>query len=160
MTRVLRAPRLLLLSVFLAAASCAAPPPPTTADVFAPPQAGAGRIVIYRSRDAYDGAEVLTVALNSERVGAVGQGDAIARDLAPGSYTITFAPTSVVWGQFKTIALAPGNVFFVKLQALPEFACSGGKGGGAGCPQRGYTAALVNPDFARYELRGVHIAQR
>jgi hypothetical protein len=144
--------RLLVLPLLLLLAACAATPAetPTT---FAPLAPGMARIVLYREVGIYDPAAVLTIALNGTAVGALPRGDAFYRDVAPGTYTITFSPTRSVPDQFKTVTPGTGNVFYVKLSPRPDMVCSSAFGSGSGpCDISGFTAEVTNPASAQQEL--------
>lgn len=151
--------RLGLLPLFLLLAGCAttAPPPPAA---FAPLAPGAARIVFYRIPAPYDPTLDLTISLNNVKTGTLPLGDAFYRDVAPGPYTITFTPTRAYPDQFKTVTPSAGNVFYVRLSALPAMDCSlGSRGGSNTCDIAGFTAQVVSPAEAQAEMRDVALTR-
>ncbi|HLI22998.1 MAG TPA: hypothetical protein VKV32_17880 [Stellaceae bacterium] len=158
MTRRFRLPALLLL-FFLAA--CAASPVEQPA-AFAPLAPGMARIVFYRDIGYYDPSVDLTVSLNDKAVGVLPRGDAFYRDVPAGMpYAITFTPTRVVPYQFKSVTPRAGEVFYVKLIAMPETVCSSARGGGSGggCDISGFTSVVVDPAEAQLEMRQLHLVR-
>jgi hypothetical protein len=75
-----------------------------------PPAPGAAQIILYRDIGYYEPADVLRVALNQQPAGVLPRGDVLYRNVAPGSYTISFSPTRPDPYQFKTVTLGPGDV--------------------------------------------------
>lgn len=146
MKRLLRLPFVLLL---LAACTMT---PSAIPVAFTPLAPGMARIVFYRDVGYYDPQVDLTVDLNDKPAGVLPRGTAFYRDVAPGTYTVTFTPTRVVPYQFKTITLAPGNVFYVKLLGLPDTVCAGTLGSSGPCDISGFTSQVVDPAVAQQEL--------
>lgn len=141
-----------LLPLLLLLAGCATPAPAA----FAPLAPGMARIVFYRVAAPYDPTLVLTISLNNAKTGTLPLGDAFYRDVAPGPYTITFTPTRPYPDQFTTVTPGAGNVFYVRLAALPTIDCSlAFPSGGGSCDISGFTAEVVNPAEAQAEMRGV-----
>lgn len=139
------------LLVFLLA-DCATPAEaPTT---YAPLAPGSARLVFYRAFRYYGSTLYLTLSLNDRVVGALPQNAAIYRDVAPGTYTVTFTPTRPWPYQFTTVTVAPGNVFFVRIDDLPQRSCTGERFGG-GCDITGFTSVVMDPAVAEYELQAV-----
>lgn len=149
--------RLGLLSLLLLLAGCAATAPPAA---FTPLAPGMARIVFYRVAAPYDPTLVLTISLNNIETGTLPLGDAFYRDVVPGPYTITFTPTRPYPNQFKTVTPGRGNVFYVRLSALPTMDCSlGWRSSGGSCDISGFTAEVVNPAEAQAEMRGVALTR-
>ena len=139
------------LLLLLLAACTATPAEAPTA--FIPLSSGAARLIFYREIGYYDAAAVLTISLNGNAVGVLPRGDAFYRDMAPGTYTITFSPTRAVPEQFKTVTPGAGQVFYVKLIPRPDSVCSSAFGSGSGpCDISGFTAEVVDPASAQQEL--------
>ncbi|HEY3918881.1 MAG TPA: DUF2846 domain-containing protein [Stellaceae bacterium] len=149
--------RFLIVPLLLVIAACATAPP--VAVSFPPQPAGTARIVLYRDIGYYDPANVLTVSLNDKITGAVGRGEVIYRDVTPGTYTISFTPTRVVINQFKTVTVAPGNIFYVKIDAMPERPCAGTRGAVGECDIDGFTGTVMDPAIARQEITGLRLGQ-
>lgn len=120
-----------------------------------PPPQGAAQIILYRAIGYYEPADTLRVALNNQITGTLPRGDVLYRDVAPGTYTISFAPTRPDANQFKTITLAAGQVAYVKLAALPVRPCNWFGTGIGDCDINGYTAMIVDSAIAEEEMRGL-----
>jgi hypothetical protein len=142
--------RIPFLLVFLLAA-CATPAEAPTA--YVPPPPGTARLIFYRAFHYYGSTLYLTLSLNDRVIGTLPPNAAIYRDVPPGSYTITFKPTRPWPYQFKTVTLAPGNTFFVRIDGLPQ-RCTGARFGG-GCDITGFTSDVIDPATAQYELQAV-----
>jgi len=145
--RALRLPFLLVLLF----AGCATPAQTPTA--YAPLPSGTARLIFYRAFHYYGPTQYLTLSLNDRAIGTLPPNAAIYRDVAPGRYTITFTPTRPAPLQFKTVTVAPGNVFYVKIDALPQ-RCTGERVGG-GCDITGFTSDVMDPAIAESELHAV-----
>jgi hypothetical protein len=149
---LLRRSLLPFLSMLLLLTSCATPAEAPVA--FGPQPPGSARLILYRPFHYYGPSLVLTLALDDRVIGALPRNAALYRDIAPGTYTINFSPTRPAPSQFKTVTLAPGDVFFVKIDALPPRACGSGLFGG--CDDiTGFTSLVVDPPTAQYELQAV-----
>jgi hypothetical protein len=85
-----------------------------------PPAAGTARIYFYRDR-SYQSFDWTTVSLNHQRVGQSAPGTVFYRDVAPGRYEIEVRSDQLYPDQFKTVALRPGDVAYVKVQELPQW---------------------------------------
>lgn len=118
-----------------------------------PPRQGAAQIILYRDIGYYEGSDVLHVALNRQPTGVLPRGDVLYREVTPGSYTISFTPTRPDPYQFKTVALGPGDVAYVKLAALPVRPCNRFGPGFGDCDINGYTAMIMDPAVAQQEIQ-------
>lgn len=154
MTKSIR--RFLVLPLLLVLAACTMSA--ETAAVWTPVPPGAGRIVFYRLWYPDTPSVTLTLALNGRSIGTLPIGAAIYRNVAPGTYTISFTPTRPDLHQFKTVTLAPGEVFYVRIAALPQIACSSAKFS-PGCDISGFTEMVQNPAVARSEMRGLQLVR-
>jgi hypothetical protein len=134
-------------------------PPSATPVALTPLAPGMARIVFYRDIDYYAPSTVETISLNGKPVGVLPRGDAFYRDVTPGTYDVTFAPTRPDPHQFKTITPGAGNVFYVKLIGLHETDCSGSTGSFGGCDISGFTSELVDPASAQRELTGLSLVR-
>jgi hypothetical protein len=152
MLRLRRSLSFLLLVVLTACTSAAvmAIPGPIP-----PPAPGAAQIILYRDIGYYEPSDVLHVALNRQAAGVLPRGDVLYRNVAPGSYTITFSPTRPDPYQFKTITLGPGDIAYIKLAALPLRPCNWFGPGFGDCDINGYTAMIMNPAMAQQEIQGL-----
>ena len=146
--RALRVPFLLVLLL----AACATPAEaPVT---YAPQAPGTARLVIYRPFHYYGPTLYLTVSLNDRVIGTLGPNAAIYRDVTPGNYTITFTPTRSSPNQFKTVAVVPGSVSYLRIEALSPWGCSGERFGG-GCDIIGFQSDIMDPATAGHDLQAV-----
>ncbi len=152
---MIRPLRLLAVLLVLTLLGCAGTAVTAIPGPIQPPPQGAAQIVFYRDIGYYEPADTLRVALNNRPVGTLPRGDIFYRDVAPGTYTISFAPTRPDPNQFRTIALAPGEVVYVKLAALPVRPCNWFGAGIADCDINGHTAMIVTPAMAQQEMRGL-----
>lgn len=154
MKRLLRLPFVLLLL-----AACTATPS-TTPVAFTPLAPGMARIVFYRDVGYYAPEVDLTIDLNDKPAGVLQRGTAFYRDVAPGTYTVTFTPTRPAPEQFVTITPAAGNVFYVKLLALPDRFCGASSGSTtAGCDISGFIARVVDPIEAQQEVQRLSLVR-
>ena len=154
MFRLRRSLSLLLLVVL---AACTGPAVIAIPGPIPPPAAGADQIILYREIGYYEPSDVLRVALNRQPAGVLPRGDVLYRDVAPGSYTISFSPTRPDPYQFKTVTLGPGEVVYVKLAALPMRPCNWFGPGFGDCDINGYTAMIMNPAAAQREIQGLRL---
>lgn len=145
---------LVVPALLMLVAGCATTPEPVPT-AYVPIAPGMARIVFYRIAAPYDPTLEETISLNEKKVGVLPLGDAFYRDVAPGTYTVSFTPTRVVPHQFKTITLASGNVFYVRVAAMPNMDCSLGVMGSNTCDVSGFTAEVVSPAVAQSDMRGV-----
>jgi hypothetical protein len=152
---MLRSRASLSLLLLIALAACANPAVIAMPGPIPPPAPGTAQIILYREIGYYEPSDVLRLALNRQAAGVLPRGDVLYRDVAPGSYTITFSPTRPDPYQFKTVTLGPGEIVYVKLAALPVRPCNWFGPGFGDCDANGYTAMIVNPDAARQEIRGL-----
>ena len=150
MFRLRRSPSLLLLVVL---AACTGVVVTAIPGPIPPPRPGTAQIILYREIGYYEPSDVLRVALNRQPAGVLPRGDVLYRDVAPGSYTITFSPTRPDPYQFKTVTLGPGEVAYVKLAALPVRPCNWFGPGFGDCDINGYTAMIMNPAAAQAEIQ-------
>lgn len=141
----------MLFLLVLPLAGCATPAEAPSA--YVPPPPGTARLVFYRPFYYYGPSQVLTLALNNTVTGTLPRNAAIYRDVAPGTYTISFSPTRAAPDQFATVTVAPGNVSYIKIDALPQRDCTGGRF--SGCDITGFTSVIMDPATAADELRAV-----
>jgi hypothetical protein len=79
----------------------------------------------------------------------------IERDVPPGRYDITLAPTLPYPGQFKTVVVRAGDVFYVRIGTLPYL------GGRFGVTERSYgdtfILTVVDPRVGVQEIQGLRL---
>ena len=142
--------RVLFLPLLFLVAACTTPAEEPVA--YAPRPPGTARLVFYRALHYYGSSLVLTMSLNHIVIGTLPQNAAIYRDVAPGTYTVGFTPTRSYPDQFKTVTAAPGNVFFIRIDSLPQGCVSGRFGA---CDITGFTSTVIVPTTAQYELQAL-----
>lgn len=149
MSRLRRSLSLLSLIILAACASVVTVIP----GPIPPPASGGAQIILYREIGYYEPSDILRVALNGQPAGVLPRGNVLYRDVAPGSYTISFSPTRPDPYQFKTVTLGPGEVAYIKLAALPVRPCNAFGPGFGDCDINGYTAMIMNPAAAQQEIQ-------
>lgn len=149
-----RARRLPFLLVLLLAACMTPAQTPTTLSQQAP---GTARLLFYRPFSFQGPSGVLTLSLNNNVIGTLPRNSAIYRDVAPGTYTLTFSPTRSAPNQFATVTVGPGSVSYIKIDALPQRLCTGGRLGGGNCDIAGFTSMVMDPATAARELQAVQL---
>jgi hypothetical protein len=114
------AARTLITGIALLLAGCIPTPPgPLLSGPLPPAPPGSARIVFYRELDYYATQSMPTVYLNNQPEGVSQNGAVFYRDVAPGTYTISVAPSLPYPNQFKTITVKPGDVFYAEIDAMP-----------------------------------------
>ncbi len=103
----------LLLVLVAALGACAAPP---TFEQIAPslpplPPDGA-RIFVYRDYETYQSLAWAPVFFNGVRIGAVGPGYVMMRNVPAGTYDIAAASQGLYPNQDKVVVAAPGQTFY------------------------------------------------
>jgi hypothetical protein len=127
--------------------------PSSVAAVAVPPLApGYARIWIYRDYEPYETLARPYVRFDNTITGISDPGGAFYRDVAPGTYTITVDSYGTDVYQFATVALAPGQEVYVKVESLRSWASDGGgRSGGAYARDTFYTR-VIPPTLALAEL--------
>lgn len=151
-----RPPAKVLLSlVFLLLASCAPLGEPLTGPV-APPPPGMARLVVYRPLEFYGTQAMPLLYLNDAPAGVTQNGGVLIRDVRPGTYVISVAPSEVYPGQFKTVAVRPGDMFFVNIQPLPS-PCTRIILGSSRCSGDTFIVTLVDPQNGLPQVQGLRL---
>jgi hypothetical protein len=154
--RLFRATRAFLAGLVLLLAGCAQPPGPLLNGPLPPPAPGTARLIFYRSLDYYTTQSMPTVYLNTAPAGISQNGAVFYRDVAPGLYTISIAPSLPYPNQFKSVAVKPGDVFYVQIAPLPS------TGGRFNINQRDYGDTFIvtirDPATGAYETQGLRLA--
>jgi hypothetical protein len=115
--------RLLLLVVALAVTGCAERPRfAQVTESLGPVPPGQARIYFYRANEIYESVAEAAVALNGRPAGVTAVGSVFYRDVPPGSYYVTVASPGLFPNQFKTIDVAAGQTWFVKIESLRSWA--------------------------------------
>ena len=155
--RFFRSARAVFAGIVLLLAGCVPTPPgPLLSGPLPPQPAGTARIVFYRDLDYYATQSMPTVYLNDKPAGISENGAVFYRDVAPGAYAISVAPSLPYPNQFKTIVVKPGDVFYAQLAPLPL------TGGRFNVNARDYgdtfIVTLRDPATAAYETRGLRVS--
>jgi hypothetical protein len=154
MTRTLRP---LLFSMLLFLGACASPVPPGEAlqGPLPAPRAGTARFVFYRTLDYYDTMAMPSVTLNEAPTGISQNGAVFFRDVAPGRYDMALTPTLPYPHQFKTVVVKPGDLYYVRINTLPNVACT--RFPAARCTEDTFIMTLVDPATGLQESHGLHL---
>ena len=116
MTRALQ--RLILL-LALVAIGCTNPPTfDQVSATLAPIRAGEARIFVYRDYEPYQSLSWVPVFFNRAKVGAVGPGQVLMRDVPPGTYTIEPKSEGLWPNQAKTVRVGAGDSVYAKIESF------------------------------------------
>jgi hypothetical protein len=128
----------------LVTASCASmPDPPVTPPV---PQ-GQARIWFYRVWEPSESLNLANIDVNGSYFGAVANGGAFYRDVAPGHYNIAPVSYNRDFNQNRDIDLAPGQQAYVKILSLRNW-----DGACRHCARDTFYAWLIVPEIAQGEI--------
>ena len=145
MRRVFR----LVLVLLAALGACAAPPTYEQIAPTLPPLApNMARIFVYRDYETYQSLAWVPVFLNGVRVGAVGPGYVMMRDVPPGTYDIAVASQGLYPNQDKVVVAAPGQTFYAKIETLRGLDPSADRA----VPLTTFVVVLIDPEIARREI--------
>jgi len=152
-----RALRAFLAGMLLLLAGCVpAPPGPALNGPLPPPAPGTARLIFYRNLDYYGTQAMPTVYLNSQPAGISQNGAVFYRDVAPGLYTVTVAPSLPYPDQFKSVVVKPGDVFYLQIATLPPTA------GRFNVNQRDYGDTFIvtvrDPAYGQFETQGLRLS--
>jgi hypothetical protein len=78
--------------------------------------AGMARLYVYRDLAPYASTLWTSVSLDGRRIGDSAPGTVFYRDVPPGTYEVEVRSDKLYPNQFKTVALRPGSVTYVKIQ--------------------------------------------
>ena len=154
--RLFRGVRAVLAGLVLLLAGCVTPPGPLLSGPLPPAPPGTARIVFYRDLDYYATRSMPTVYLNNQPAGISENGALFYRDVPPGEYAISVAPSLPYPNQFKSVVLRPGDVFYAQIAPLPL------TGGRFNVNARDYgdtfIVTLRDPATAAYETQGLRVS--
>jgi Protein of unknown function (DUF2846) len=138
------------LLVLAALGACAEPPTFAQVAPSLPPLApDMARIFVYRDNDAYQNPAWVPVFFNGARVGAVGPGYVIMRDVPPGSYDISVASQGLYPNQDKVVAAASGQTFYAKIETVRGINPAADRP----VPLTTYVVMLIDPQIAQREIQ-------
>ena len=140
-----------LLTVLLAMVGACVPAPPTfeqVAPTLPPVAPSMARIFVYRDYETYTSPAWVPVFFNGVRVGAVGPGYVLMRNVPPGTHDIAVASQGLYPNQDKVVVAAPGQAFYAKIEALRGLDPSADRA----VPLVTYVVVLVEPEVARREI--------
>ncbi len=148
--------RLIALSFVLLLAACLAPPQETTLSGPLPPQPpGTARLVFYRMLAPYDTTAMSTIYLNGTATGVSQVGAVLYRDVAPGRYDLSVFSPRTYPGQFKTVVMKPGDVFYIRIDTLPKLACS--RVPAEPCYVDTFIVTVVDPAIGPQQIQGLRL---
>jgi hypothetical protein len=137
-----------LLLVLAALGACAKPPTFAQIAPTLPPLApNTARIFVYRDPD-YQALQWVPVFFNGARVGTVGPGYVMMRDVPPGTYDIAVASQGLYPNQDKVVAAAPGQTFYAKVGTVRGIDPSASRP----VPLTTFVVVLVDPETAQREI--------
>jgi hypothetical protein len=149
--------RALFAGLVLLLAGCTPTPPgPLLTGALPPPPPGTARLVFYRDLDYYATQSMPTVYLNGRPTGISQNGAVFYRDVTPGAYDISVAPSLPYPNQFKSVVVKPGDVFYAEIATLPQL------GGRFNITERSYgdtfIVTLRDPVTGAYETQGLRVS--
>jgi hypothetical protein len=155
--RLFRPIRAFFAGFFLLLAGCTPlPPGPLLSGPLPPQPPGTARLVVYRGLDYYATQAMPTVYLNDKPAGISENGAVFYRDVPPGVYSISVAPSLPYPNQFKTVVVKPGDIFYAQIGTLPQL------GGRFNVTERSYgdtfIVTLRDPASAAYETQGLRVS--
>jgi uncharacterized protein DUF2846 len=137
-----------LLVLLAALVSCATP---LTFEQIAPQlpplPAGMARIFVYRDTD-YQALDWVPVFFNGARIGAVGPGYVMMRDVPPGAYDIAVASQGLYPNQDKVVIAAPGQTFYAKIETVRGLDPTANRP----VPLTTFVVVLKEPEVAQREI--------
>jgi hypothetical protein len=149
----------LLAGVLLLVAGCAVtnvPPGEAVMGALPPLAPGHARLVFYRPLDPYATQSMPTLYLNGVASGVTQNGAVLYRDVPPGQYDLTLAP-SLPWpNQFKTVVVRAGDVFYVAIDTRPYLAC-GRANSTQACSGDTFLLNVVDPVTGAQQIQGLHL---
>jgi Protein of unknown function (DUF2846) len=139
----------LVLVLLAALGACAAPVAFEQIAPTLPPLApDMARIFIYRDYETYGSLAWVPVFLNGSRVGAVGPGYVMMRDVPTGTYDIAVASQGLYPNQDKVVVAAPGQTFYAKIETLRGLDPAADRA----VPLTTFVVVLIDPETARHEI--------
>jgi Protein of unknown function (DUF2846) len=138
----------------LALAACAGQNPDLPAFASAqsslsPPAPGTTRLYFYRLLEPYEIPSGTTVYLNGQATGYLRNGAVIYRDAKPGTYEMSVLSRGFYPHQFKTLTVAAGEVWYMRVESLLSLSCAGVKDS---CRGDVFVVEIVDPTQARAEI--------
>lgn len=153
--------RALMAGLLLLVAGCAVtsiPPGEALQGSLPPLPAGEARLVFYRALDPYATQSMPTLYLNGKASGITQNGAVLYRDVTPGQYDITLAP-SLPWpNQFKTVVVRAGEVFYVDISTRPYLSCAQGNNTQS-CYGDTFLLNVIDPVTGAQETQGLRLIQ-
>ena len=122
----------------------------------APPPPGMARLVVYRPLEFYSTQAMPLLYLNSAPAGVTQNGGVLIRDVLPGTYLISVAPSEAYPAQFKTITVRPGDMFFANIQPLPS-PCTRIVLGSSRCSGDTFIVTVVEPQIGLSQVQGLRL---
>ena len=149
--------RLIALSFALWLTACVPLPPATTLVGPLPPQPpGTARLVFYRTLEYYDTTAMSTVYLNGTAAGVSQVGAVLYRDVPAGRYDLSVFSPRPYPDQFKTVVVKAGDVFYVRIDALPKQSCGRFTAADA-CYADTFIVVVVDPAIGSQQIQGLRL---
>jgi hypothetical protein len=146
-----RRPLLWASGLLLTAVGCAGSSATAQVAVSAPPiPAGQARVWFYRPLEPYESRNFARIDMNGSFVGAVANGSAFYRDVAPGHYHIAPQSFGSDFNQDKNVDLIPGQRPCVKIVSLGSWGVS--VSGSKNMARDTFYAWLIPPQVAEAEI--------
>ncbi len=137
--------------LLLAAAGCAQPwATPSIPAAATPIPAGEARVWFYRPLEPYESLNLARIQMNGGYVGAVANGGAFYRDVAPGHYHIAPESFGHDFNQDKNVDIAAGQQLYVKIVSLSNWGVS--TSGSKNIARDAFYAWLIPPGVAETEI--------
>ena len=147
------APRWLGLLLAAVAAGCENLPTFEQASATLPQlPAGEARIFLYRDLAAYQSLAWDPIFFNGKNIGAVGPGQVILRDVAPGTYKIEPKSEGLWPDQAKTVRLSAGDVVYAKVETFTGL----DPVGNTNDLQDTFVVVIVDPALAQRAIASLH----
>lgn len=145
-----RARSLLSAAILLSAVGCAEPPQTAAAQTPPPIPPGQARIWFYRIWEPSESLNLAMVDMNGSSVGAVANGAAFYRDVAPGRYHV--APHSFArdFNQDSDIDAAAGQQLYIKIVSLVSW--GSGNSASKNFARDAFYAWVIPPATAQREI--------
>jgi hypothetical protein len=147
--------RVFAVASVLLLAACAVPQEGTVNGALPPQAPGTARLIFYRGPDYTNTTAMSTVFLNGAATGVSQIDAAFFRDVAPGRYDITVFSPRTYPNQFKTVVVKTGDVFYMRIDALPKLPCTWLTFDA--CVNDTFIVTAVDPALGYQEIQGLRL---
>jgi hypothetical protein len=144
------------IAIVLLLAGCVPSPQESTVNGPLPPQPPAtARLIFYRGPDYTNTTAMSTVFLNGTAAGVSQIAAAFFRDVAPGRYDISVFSPRAYPDQFKTVVVKAGDVFYIRIDALPKLPCT--RMPFDPCSADTFIVTAVDPALGYQQIQGLRL---